>query len=276
MKIITSVVNTPDFITVQYYSLRTFIGCPIEYIVFNDAKDFPDTTNDGDVQMRDKINTKCRELGVQCICVNNAHHQHMLNASTRHSDTFNTAIRAYYLANPDKYLLIDSDMFLIDHLNISKYEQYDSAIVLQTRGTFLYIWPGLCYFDFTKITDGHLLDWRCCPGADTGANTNKWLQTQMYKTSKCTKPTPSIYLMSQLISQKWNLRQLPITIPNYTEISIFLQTDCRNVNNTFFCELYDGVFLHYRGVSNWMGNGLKQNNNDASDLVRILVPSINR
>ena len=55
MKVVTAVVNNPLFIELQYYSLKKYIPCDFEYIVFNDAKDFPDFTNNGDVAMRKKI-----------------------------------------------------------------------------------------------------------------------------------------------------------------------------------------------------------------------------
>ena len=51
MKIITPVVNNPDFIELQYYTLKKYVKGDYEFIVFNDAKEFPDYTNYNDVTM---------------------------------------------------------------------------------------------------------------------------------------------------------------------------------------------------------------------------------
>ena len=45
MKIVTVVVNNPIFIIIQYYTLKKYFKGDYEFIVFNDAKDFPDYTN---------------------------------------------------------------------------------------------------------------------------------------------------------------------------------------------------------------------------------------
>ena len=49
MKIVTSVVNNPTFIEIQYYTLQKYFKGEYEFIVFNDAKDFPDFTNGNDI-----------------------------------------------------------------------------------------------------------------------------------------------------------------------------------------------------------------------------------
>lgn len=55
MKIITSVVNNPIFIEIQYRTFKKFMRCEYEFIVFNDAKEFPDNTNDGDITIKNKL-----------------------------------------------------------------------------------------------------------------------------------------------------------------------------------------------------------------------------
>lgn len=53
MKIISVVVNNPIFIELQYNSIRKYVKStePIEYIIFNDAKNWPDSTNFNDATM---------------------------------------------------------------------------------------------------------------------------------------------------------------------------------------------------------------------------------
>ena len=150
MKIITSVVNNPTFIEIQCNTFKKYFKGEYEFIVFNDAKQFPDFTNGHDVSVKKQIQDTCNKLKITCININNDHHV-TLDMSNRHADTFNEHILRYQRANPDKYLLIDSDMFLVDHFDANKYSEHDSAIVLQTRNNEGYLWPGLCYFDMTKM-----------------------------------------------------------------------------------------------------------------------------
>ena len=62
-------------------------------------------------------------------------------------------ILKYQIKNPDKYLLLDTDMFLIDDFDINKYSNYHCAIVLQSRikdnFKINYFWNGIYYFDTT-------------------------------------------------------------------------------------------------------------------------------
>jgi len=51
MKIITSAVN-PFFIELQYLSFKKFMKNEYEFIVFNDAKEYPDFTNGGDLTFK--------------------------------------------------------------------------------------------------------------------------------------------------------------------------------------------------------------------------------
>lgn len=62
-------------------------------------------------------------------------------------------ILEYQKQHPDKYLVLDSDMFLIDYLDIHTHFNYDCAIVLQERPEhgIVYFWNGIYYFDITKM-----------------------------------------------------------------------------------------------------------------------------
>ena len=185
MKIITAVVNNPTFIEIQYHTLKKYLKGvdAFEFIVFNDAKPFPDVTNDGDLTLVEQIADMCKKLNVQCIPIPNSHHVNV-SIHDRHADTFNKHVLRYQLDNPDKYLLLDSDMFLIDYLDINTYFNYDCAVLLQcrqdTNSIYInYIWPGLCYLDFTKIQAPELLNWNAGYYLDTGAMMAEWLKRQM-------------------------------------------------------------------------------------------------
>jgi hypothetical protein len=277
MKVLTSVVNNPTFIEIQYHTLRKYLkGAAYEFIVFNDAKNFPDPSNEGDLTLRTQISDMCRSLGIQCIEILNDHHQFLKH---RHEDVFNKHILRYQHEHPDKYLLLDSDMFLIAELDMSKYFSYDCAVLLQSRSELHYIWPGLCYFDMTKIQAPHLLNWAQGRGGDTGGMMAPWLRTQMagalmpstddlrWKKDQ-TFHTTSVYFIPHLWSCSWDASELPLKDP---ALLTFLQEDPRNVGGKFFCEIYDNVFLHYRAGGNWNGEGMDVHKALAMKLKQLLL-----
>ena len=268
MKIITAVVNNPEFVEIQYHTLKRFYQGDYEFIVFNDAKAFPDYTNSGDVTLRQQIEDKCNALQIKCISINNDHHFVKDNASERSADSMNFMFQ-YQKEHPDQYLIIDSDMFMIHEWSVESLEGYDAAIVLQSRTdpTYHYPWNGWCYFDMSRVKDTNLVRWERIPGyCDTGGNMNDWLHAQM-----AGQPLPNtddirwtsnmfysdtIYFIKHLWSCTWDKLEAPDYIKENETLLDFLTNDPRNVNGKFFCELYDGAFLHYRAGGNWRQEGL--------------------
>ena len=279
MKIVTAVVNNPTFIEIQYNTLKKFFKGEYEFIVFNDAKSFPDFTNGGNPTIKNSLEMLCNKLEITCINIPNEQHKTNSNAAIRCADSM-TFILDYQKKNPDKYLLLDSDMFLIDYFDINKYSQYDCAIVLQSRNDskINYFWNGIYYFDMTKMKNLDLLNWSCCPGCDTGGMTQEWLQKQMKD-----KPIPNtdeirwknelfhtnnIYFIKHLWSCSWDITELPTNIIESSPIIDFIKNDPRNSNNKFFCEIYDNVFLHYRAGGNWLNEGMDLHYNLSNNLYR--------
>ena len=226
MKVITAVVNNPTFIEIQYHTLRKYLKGvnAYEFIVFNDAKDFPDFTNDGDLTIRLKIKETCQALGIQCIDIPNDHHQTQLKSAIRCADSMNYMLR-YQLAHPDKYLLLDSDMFLIADLDITKYFSYDCAVLLQSRPDWQlnYIWNGIYYFDIPKMKHLHLMNWNEGGGGDVGGMMASWLRAQiggevMPSTDALrwnkeeTFHTSTIYFIKHLWSCSWNESEMPANL----------------------------------------------------------------
>jgi hypothetical protein len=231
MKIVTAVVNNPEFIILQYYSLYKYCKTPYEFIVFNDAKSFPDFTNYTDTTIKSKIEQTCKNLNIKCINIPNDHHQYdNTDAAHRCHDSMNFILN-YQLENPDQYLCIDSDMFLIDDFDISRYENYDCAIVLQSRNNNKtnYFWNGLYYFDITKMQNKDKLKWDCCQDSDgydldVGGMMQEWLILQMGDTAFPTTEelrystkqyhTNQIYFIKHLCSNTWNFNEMPERIKN--------------------------------------------------------------
>jgi hypothetical protein len=244
MKVVTAVVNNPIFIQIQYYTLQKYMNCDYEFIVFNDAKSFRDYSNGGDINIKQSIQELCKRLNIQCINIPNQHHIQQQDASVRTADSMNFILE-YQKRHPDKYLLLDSDMFLVDNFDLTDYEKYNCAVVLQSRfdNKINYFWNGLYYFDINKIENLQLLNWNCFPSSDTGGMMQLWLLTQKNKNN--------IYYINQLSSLTYDETEIPENLQNNAKLIHFIRTDPRNKNCKFYCEIYDNKFLHYRAGGNW-------------------------
>jgi hypothetical protein len=283
MKILTAVVNNPEFIEIQYHTLKRFYRGNYEFIVFNDAKTFSDYTNNGDITIKTQIEDKCRELQIQCISIPNEHHVYRDSASDRTADSMNFIFQ-YQQAHPDQYLVIDSDMFLIRDFSAEQYKEYSAAVVLQSRAnpTYHYPWNGLYYFDMFKLKNKEQIRWECIPGCcDTGGRMNDWFMTQMghrpipntddIRWSNQTFHNDVFYFIKHLWSGTWNHDETPDYIKERPNLLEFLSMDPRNTNGTFFCELYDNAFLHYRAGGNWRQEGLAFHKENTKKLKSVLL-----
>ena len=287
MKIVTAVVNNPGFIEIQYHTLKKYLICngdAYEFIVFNDAKAFPDFTNDGDITIRSRIEETCKALGIKCISLENNHHQKVIKSAIRCADSMNAILRYQLEQPPDKYLLLDSDMFLVDYLDINKYSAYDCAVVLQNRPNLNYIWNGIYYFDFNKLKNVELLNWNEGYGGDVGGMMRDWFSKQ---TSDSIVPISdelrwaakdrtfhmesSIYYIRHLWSCSWNENELPENLKTRADLLQFFKEDVRNVDGKFYCEIYDNVFLHYRAGGNWNEEGMALHNRMTEKLHKCLI-----
>jgi hypothetical protein len=277
MKVVTAVVNNPIFIEIQYYTLKKYMKCDYEFIVFNDAKDFIDFTNGGDLTIKTTIVDICKKLNIQCININNHHHANTSNRwcqepSHRTADSMNVILE-YQKQNPDYYLLLDSDMFLIDDYNIEDYKKYDCSIVLQHRKDIdkttdiYYIWNGLYYFNIHKL-DTSLMNWGLTYTTDTGGRMSVWLNslipTLHLLNELSINPNHNyeyeydkVHFMKYLKSGEWNLSDIPANLKANERLVHFLLNDIRNINGQFFCELYDNKFFHYRAGGNWEKRNFK-------------------
>jgi hypothetical protein len=263
MKVVTAVVNNPIFIEIQYYTLKKYMKCDYEFIVFNDAKDFCDFTNGGDLTIRVAIENICKQLNIQCINIHNHHHANKNNKepSYRTADSMNVILE-YQKQHPDYYLLLDSDMFLIDDYNIDDYKKYDCSIVLQHRKDIdnttdiYYIWNGLYYFNIHKL-DTSLMNWGLTYTTDTGGRMSAWLNTLIQLNTLTPLFNDKVHFIKYLKSGEWNVTDMPSNLKANERLVRFLQNDTRNVNGKFFCELYDNKFFHYRAGGNWEKRNFK-------------------
>jgi hypothetical protein len=269
MKILTAVVNNPIFIEIQFYTLQKYFKGEYEFIVFNDAKDFPDFTNSGDITLKAQIKDTCGRLNIKCIDIPNLDHHQIKDPSTRTAHSMNYILQ-YQKEYPDQYLVMDSDMFLVDDFDIHTYYDYSCAVVHQSRldKKIHYFWNGLYYFDTTRMKHLECLNWDCSPYCDTGGRTQEWLGKHRLENDEYSR---EIYFMTHLSSGRWTLQELPAKLKENKGLVEFLKTDPRNEKEQLFCELYDNVFLHYRCGGNWRQEGLNLHKFLSEKLKRSLI-----
>lgn len=279
MKVLTAVVNNPIFIETQHATLKRYMKCEYEFIVFNDAKPFSDFSNGGDTTLRHKIDETCKSLSITCIPVHNPSHASIYDAAIRCADTMNSMLR-YQLENPDEYLVIDSDMFLIADFDPTEYRKYHSAVVLQTRSPdIVYIWNGISYMNIPKVPYPDLLNWNTSPGCDVGGSMQRWLRscvntfphTNQIRYEPYAFDRGNIYFIKHLCSGTWDEADYPSELHHIPDLVSFMKRDPRNINDKFFCEIYDKQFLHYRAGGNWMNKNMKLHNDLAMELKSVLV-----
>lgn len=285
MKIVSIVANNPIFIELQYKTVQKFfVGGDYEYIVFNDGKDFPDLTNFRKIEEgRAGIVKKCAELKIKCINIPNAHHIRNTDASRRHSDSLNFVLK-YMKSNIDEYLMLDSDMFLVDHLDLNVYRKHICACVLQERPGLVYFWPNLFYLDTKRAPNIDKLGLGLLPiglhvKGDTGSASSIWLKAFNYKfppsktiNSMVQCCNRDFYMIKHLSSLSWDETRLPVNIDK--NIIELLKSDNRNVNGKYFYEIYDNRILHYRAGTNWMNQNKELHDENISKLVEYVTKVI--
>lgn len=264
MKIINIVVNNPIFIELQYLTVKKYIYSnnkhliekqDFEYIVFNDGKYWPDLTNNYDIinDGKDVINKKCRDLNIRCINIPNEHHKYMTDIEIRHTESLNYVLN-FMKHEIDEYLLLDSDMFIIDKLDLDIYRKSNFVGIFQERPLFnlQYVWPNFFYININKVKNIPLLNFSKVDGGDTGSASYLWLKSFNYNYSDMylnNIVNDDFNFIKHLWSGSWNKINLPTNINH--NILNFLDSDLRNINNTYFAEIYDNKILHYRAGTNW-------------------------
>lgn len=243
MKVITCVVNNPIFIEIQYKSLKKYLKNDFEYIVFNDAK----CDN-----IKKDIENLCKRLEIKCINIPNYTH---LNRCIEYPSIINALemnfMLKYQIANPDKYLILDSNIFLIDYLDITeRYKDYKTAFNIRSKNIdnklYRYIWKGIVYFDMNKIDDIYYLDWN--------GMSEEWLKRQIKDNEKIPSINElehnkiddyhisNIYFMKPYKKHTWKIDEIPNNLEKNKKLINFLINDKRNYGELIYGEIYDNIF----------------------------------
>jgi hypothetical protein len=278
MKIISVITNNPFFIELQEQSFRKYVHVPYEYIVFNDGKDFKDSTNNG-LPIKTIIRETCRARNICCIELDNDHHQTYTSPSDRHVDSLKHMLE-YMKTHEDEYLMIDGDMFLIHDLPIDTYRKYHCACVMQYR-QINYIWPNLFYMDMRKIQNKEILSFGFHQEGDTGSASSIWLNTytedvfppsgESIRYTDRSYTSDHFYFIKHLWSCSWNHTEIPECLSQNISLREILDQDIRNKEDgSYFAEIYDNCFFHYRAGTWFMLENPELQSEQIHSLAKIL------
>lgn len=222
--IFTSVVNRPDFVSLQNKLFQKFLKDDYKFHIVDDSID-------------DTISEQFKS-----ICLDNGFFHYkkpprtvQMNPAQACADTvqwtYDNIIRK---ERRDSIIFFcDSDMFLIDEFNVAEY--MSDAIIAglpQKRGLVTYMWNGIMFFNMPKITD---LDIDFSDGIVDGEMTDVGGNTYWYFRKNDIK-----------------MKETDVQYPTHFN-DIELQNE--EVTKGYNFELHlDGKFLHYRAATNWHSN----------------------
>lgn len=241
--IITHVHSRPDFIELHDKTFKAFLKDDYEYVVFNDAP-----TD----EMCKKMETKCKELGVQCIRIPQVLHSKRNDPSGRHIDGIQYSLERLGYNHNGPVLIIDSDMFLIKPFSVIEYLQcYDFIAGEQyhTNGCSEIAHASACltFINMMALPNRHTLNFS--DGYVEGIACDVGGQTYYYFKNNPTVRTKFFHPVSTdlLPRDEEQLRALGYD-NNAINLIIILG---KSLGMEFHA---DGNFLHhYAGGSNWPG-----------------------
>ena len=222
VQIFTSVVNRPDFVSLQNSLFKKFLNHEYTFHVVDDSVDEIMT------QEFEKI-CKINDIKYYRKPFNNK----SLNPAQACADTVQWTYNNLICQNhsEDIVLFLDSDMFLIDEFSIEKYMK-DAIIggLPQQRGHVTYMWNGIMFFNMSKILDKSI---DFSDGIVEGEMTDVGGHTYLY------------FLKTGI-----KMKESDVDYPtHYNDID--LQKDAGGYNMEIHL---DGKFLHYRAATNWHSN----------------------
>ena len=256
LKIITVCYNTPDFIEYQYRLFKKNLINDFEYILYDNTGTHIDT-----IKYQPEVIRICAKLGIKrhiiekkiySVSTNGSIHYPDWDVSTRAGISITYSIQECIKnENPTKILLVDTDMFLINKLDLSIYDNSDivgkAGVGTDNENVISYFTNQLFLFDVDKIEKKEMIDFM--PNTIEGINVD--CGGNLYFLFKKQPELKIRAFKNCLLSDIQNKYFTP-------ELIDFLDRDLNIVNKThqqvnYFMEIYDYAFLHFRAGTNWIG-----------------------
>jgi len=191
-KIYTFSHNRPDFIELQYQTIKKYLQDDFEFIVFNNEK--PGSDGGYDPNRISQIDIECKKLNLECIKIPFDQSLQVLNGElmfTGNQYTGGAAACAYSLSWAWKNIIskdqgisvvIDSDMFLCNPISFqSMMKGYNFAYFPSYRNnlSIMYPWNGIVIVDPKNMPNVQNMSWG--PGLVDGTNTDVGGELHYYR-----------------------------------------------------------------------------------------------
>jgi hypothetical protein len=269
--LISSWVNHPETLKAHRdLWIQAFPDETVNYIVYIDAKDYPDESNLYDGTMRDKLLNECMRLGIQYYLVPeglhkdrrslmpNAAQHYQMTASTRDAVVCQMAWRDQVLLNTsvNRVGLIQPDIFpyrKLDWISLTRGAEF--YYKPQQRDSLKYAWNGLCFFTMDTWSQimKELIDFQdgFHRGIFTDSGGGLWKILEVLSDN-------NKYGWTGQNSLQWSSRDPCPDLPFW--IMEHLKSDPRNRVESdgavsYYSEIQDDRFLHLRAGCNWDGVG---------------------
>jgi hypothetical protein len=256
IRIYTFAANRPDFIGLQLQSFHKNLREEFDYTVFNNARyditggSNPDTINKAgkdagirviEVEKDAALLTDCQALEPGGPVLNGV--GQYANANVAHAYALRWAWNNYISKETGPIVIMDSDVFLIQPINLSAVLSSFSMVRIsdgkprpvEPDRPILYMWPTLMLADMGNLPDKETLNWWCgriedVP-VDVGGHTYYYFQAH---------PDLAIRDIRRVNSYYLDTSACPMQPPNYDE---------------FYLD--DAIILHYRSGSDWDHKGVE-------------------
>lgn len=288
--LISSWVNHPE--TLKSHRdlwIRAFPEEEVRYIVYIDAKDYPDASNFNDPTMRNKLLNECMRLGIEYYLVPEELHRdrsslipgcqlnYTMTASTRDVVACHMAWRDQVIYNVSAFRvgLIQPDIFPYRSLTWQTLTRgAEFYYKPQSRNGLNYAWNGLCFFtmnDWPSDMKG-LIDFQdgvhCGVFTDSGGG--------LWKLIKVLEDHQK-FGWTGLNSLQWTSIDCCPDLPFW--IMEHLKTDPRNLVDSdgvisYYSEIQDERFLHLRAGCNWDGVGKEIHEKRYANFMKLLNEAI--
>ncbi len=254
--IFTYAYNRPDFVEIQYKTLKSFCTDDYEFIVFSDARS---------QDMKNKIREICAHYKLKFIQVPQAIHDRPYLPRLPREDYNYPSIRNVNVVqysldllgfnHNDILILLDSDLFLVKEFSFREFlKGYDLGGFQLDNGYIKYLWHGLAFLDMSRMPNKRTLNFNCgiIEGrpADAGGYSYYYFQNNPQVKSRYV----DYHYSGALHCNQCKKIEAPYCIHNTNDLKNvgfngpqieFLQSA---YNVEFFC---NNSFLHYRGGTNW-------------------------
>lgn len=249
--------NRPDFIELQYKTLKKFLQDDYHFVVFNDAQD---------PRLYKQIQDTCKQLTIPCIKIPQEIHRGSNEPSVRNCNVVHYSLKHYGFLHDDILVLLDSDMFLIKPFSVKDFmSSYDLAALPQERGPIKYLWIGVVFLNMATMPNKNTINFYCGNinniQLDTGGYTYYYLQNN---------PHARVHFMNQIYTHTFACNACcqsgyKFACTHNTPIlqregfdSNFIKFFQSGPTQGYYHEAYmelllDQTFLHYRSATNWDG-----------------------